>query len=303
MTAEAFLKTVALRLKQSVRWRAAYAAGRIDSWTTSALEFAVLHRRLPGKRRPSENDCPVVVTLTSYPPRFPTLAPTLRSLLTQTAAPDHVVLWIAEQDAHLLPSAVSDLVHHGLTIKTCQDVKSYKKIIPSLSAYPGAMLVTADDDVYYPRRWLENLLRAHDPKKKEVVCYRARTIEFDPASQAMLPYESWALSQDGCSARIFPTGMGGVLYPPGVLPTETSNSEQFSRLCPQGDDIWLFWMASSTGATFRKIGGNRRYRHWRASQHVALFKDNITNGGNDVQIENMMREYGLPLTLAQPLAR
>src|SRR5690554_4678603 len=63
----------------------------------------------------------VVVTLTSYPARYATLALTLKSLLTQSVRPDNVILWIAHDDAHSLPSSVTALRNDGLQIRYCDD--------------------------------------------------------------------------------------------------------------------------------------------------------------------------------------
>ena len=106
-------------------------------------------------RKPHELGAPLIVTLTSYPPRFPTLGATLRSLLDQTVQADRTILWLAEQDLALLPDDVIVLKDFGLEIRTCADLRSYKKLIPALQAFPDAWFATADDDVYYRPDWLE----------------------------------------------------------------------------------------------------------------------------------------------------
>ncbi len=49
---------------------------------------------------------PLVVSLTSYPPRFPTLHLTLMTLLSQQVLPDRVVLYVFEGDHASLPRDV-----------------------------------------------------------------------------------------------------------------------------------------------------------------------------------------------------
>src|SRR5579864_6248399 len=90
----------------------------------------------------------LVVSLTSYPPRFPTVALTLRCLLTQSIKPDHVILWIAHADEARLPPEVLALRALGLEIRSTEDLRSFKKIVPALRDFPDAFIVTADDDVY-----------------------------------------------------------------------------------------------------------------------------------------------------------
>ncbi len=107
---------------------------------------------LPGK---------LVVSLTSYPPRFATLGLTLRSLLLQDVRPDVLVLWVSVADRKLLPRSVTSLQQFGLVISECEDVKSYNKIIPALKAYPDAFIITADDDMRYPEGWLPQFVNEY----------------------------------------------------------------------------------------------------------------------------------------------
>ena len=89
----------------------------------------------------------LVVSLTSYGPRLLTLHLTINSLLEQTITPDRIVVWIAEQEFHLIP--VESRNHAGrVEFRSCKDVKSYKKLIPAVSAFPAAYIATADDDIY-----------------------------------------------------------------------------------------------------------------------------------------------------------
>ena len=92
-----------------------------------------------------------------------------------------------------------------------------------------------------------------------------------------------------------PTGIGGVLYPPGIFAADVTRQDLFTRYCPQADDIWLFWMASLTGARFRRIGLPRTFITWFSSQQVGLLQSNVLNtDGNDRQIDAMIGAYGFP---------
>ena len=241
---------------------------------------------LPGK---------LVVSLTSYPPRFPTLDLTLRRLLSQDVAPDELVLWIAHQDRASLPRRVEHLQEHGLTIGTCEDLRSYKKIVPALGAYPDAFIAICDDDTNYPTRWLRALVEGYrDPQ--EVVCHKARRFAVDLDGQ-VLRYENWPslFEEEAAGRSVLPIGFGGVLYPPGSLPPETLDAERFMRLCPHGDDLWLFWLSRLAGCTARRTSTiNKRFGGWPGTQSVALWRRNDLGGGCDRQIAAMIRAYGLP---------
>jgi hypothetical protein len=237
----------------------------------------------------------LVLSLTSYPPRFPTLALTLRCLLCQSVRPDRTLLWIAPEDERELPRDVLALREYGLEIRTTRDIGPFTKIIPSLQAYPDAIIVTADDDLYYWRTWLEELTRAWSGSMKEIVCHRANRIVLNLVGRPR-PYCDWPMGVtfQGRSVAVLPTGVQGVMYPPGSLSPTVLDSEIFMKLCPRADDIWLFWMARLVGSEFRSTGRGRRPCLWRNSQKAALFRVNVLQNGNDVQIEAMIDMFGWP---------
>ncbi|MCV9965914.1 hypothetical protein OIU34_29005 [Pararhizobium sp. BT-229] len=235
----------------------------------------------------------LVVSLTSYPPRFPTLSLTLKTLLTQQIEPNSVILWIAHEDRAALPSEVLELTKHGLEIKFCDDMRSYKKIVPLMQEDRELFVVTADDDVYYGSDWLKGFTKAFDAGRWEVICYRAHLIQLDKTGLP-LDYNKWDfnIDRETVSDLVFPTGIGGILYRPGILHTDVTDHERFTYLCPSTDDIWLYFMARRTGATWRKIGRRRKFRPWLGTQDVALMDMNLHGGENDRQIRNMLKIDG-----------
>jgi hypothetical protein len=265
------------------------------------LEMLSLHARLEldwllhGRRfsRTRQGNSGVVVSLTSYPPRFGTLHLTLKSLLSQSFRADRIVLWIAHGDMPLLPPAVRSLESAGLEIIGCADIKSYKKMIPLLQEGSDVAIVTADDDIYYWRDWLRQLVEARDPGKLEVICHRMHRIKLS-GSGLPVSYNEWEFetTNTDSSTLNFPTGIGGVLYPASVFGPEVLNVDAFTSLCPRGDDIWFWWMARANGATFKRVDRENYVHCWEGSQDVALWKDNLVGKFNDDQIRAMVGAYG-----------
>ena len=273
-----------------------------DSYAIRPLWFAVIRLRLSllcrvlQRMHPHRLPGVLVVSLTSYPPRFGTLALTLRSLLCQTVRPDHLILWIAPADFALLPQGVRRLQARGLTIRLAEDIKSYKKIIPALDQFPDAFIVTADDDLFYWQSWLEELVTGAEPSAPVVACHRAHEIMTD-AQGRYLPYRQWIQDTPtrGKSAALFPTGMGGILYPPGVLSHKPEDREASLSFCPEGDDIWLYWIGRRNGAVYKTVGRHRAMDPWPGSQEqAALWHRNLLGEGNDRQIAKMGERYGYP---------
>lgn len=238
---------------------------------------------------------PVVVSLTSYWKRFDTLAPTLRSLLAQDVRADATVLWVAAADMDKLPPEVRALERKGLLIREVADLRSYKKIIPALEAYPNAAILTADDDVYYPKSWLRLICEAWSPDAREVLCHRAHRMKRE--GEGFAPYESWdfEVTDNGPSPNLFATGVGGIFYPPGIFHPDVMHVDRLMELCPTTDDVWLNWMARLNGATVRKVGPKQRFHEWPGTQTAALQNQNFVEGSNnDRQLDNIVRAYGIP---------
>ncbi|TVU91627.1 glycosyltransferase [Vreelandella titanicae] len=238
----------------------------------------------------------LVVSLTSYKARFDNLHLTLRSLLLQEMCPDLLILWIAEDEKADLPEAVWQLEQYGLNIQFCEDIRSYKKIIPTLQSYPDSFIVTADDDIYYEPRWLTKLLENWDGNNKTVVAHRAHKILLKQNNKP-LPYRKWKWEIDEnevIDGKIVPTGCGGVLYPPHVFHSEVTDTSKFMELCPSADDIWLYWMASLNGAKAKRSNYNFQLIEWPNEEGASLWKENIHGGGNDQSIKAILDEYGCP---------
>ncbi|WP_206026918.1 hypothetical protein [Jiella endophytica] len=238
---------------------------------------------------------PLIVSLTSYPPRFCLLALTLKCLLSQSMRPDAVILWIAHGDRDRLTPQILKLERFGLVIRFCEDLRSYKKIVPALAEYPDSYLVTADDDAWFDRHWLKSLvsqLRSDD----EVLCRRAHLVRTG-RDGLPLGYDAWdfEIAAGAASPLVFPTSGGGVLYPPGVFAPEVARSDRFMALCPTADDVWLYWMMRRRGVQARRVGQGRAFYGWPAAGIPSLSHGNVgTAGGNDRQIRQMIEVYGFP---------
>tara|TARA_R110001606_G_scaffold330360_1_gene477990 strand:- start:139 stop:1023 length:885 start_codon:yes stop_codon:yes gene_type:complete len=258
------------------------------------------------KRRVETHDLPkqLVISLTSYKPRFFTLYPTLLSLAQQNIAPDVIVLWVSEEDYDHLPDNIIKLqgaVNNRNTIFTISktvDIGPYTKIIPTLENYKESFIVTADDDIYYPSWWLKNLLKEYGGNNSEIICYLAHEITFDSRTNNIKSYGAWIQnkSNDVDSLLGFPLGVGGVLYPPNSLNELVTNRDVFMKESPMADDIWLFWMARLNNSITKKTKKKFTAVCWPDSQKVGLLTNNVQNNANDQKIKNMINVFGWPIT-------
>lgn len=237
----------------------------------------------------------LIVSLTSYPPRFSKLHLTIKSLLAQSLTPDRIILWIAHEDKKSVSAVLIEYEarFERFEIRYCEDLRSYKKIIPTLSKFPDHFIVTVDDDVFYSRHWLKGLCETWCGNPNEIVAYRAHKISFN-IDGSIKPYSNWqknymSRSKNDC---LFPTGCGGVLYPPGSLHEEVMNTELFRGMCPHADDVWLFWMGRLNQSRILVPQTSFNVVNWQGTDQSGLAQENVANNGNDLQIKALQKHYG-----------
>ena len=195
----------------------------------------------------------LIVSITSYPGRIHAVHKSINTLLRQSLKPDKIVLWLAKEQfpdgKAKLPEELLRLEELGLEIRWCEDLKSYKKLIPALREFPDAIIVTADDDIYYEKDWLECLYREYLKNKKNI--YVKRAIKLDLCDNTIIPLSSRKCRQIDMSKPSFlyqMLGGSGCLYPPGSLYSDTVNGNKALEILPYNDDIF-FWIMSVLNKT------------------------------------------------------
>lgn len=243
----------------------------------------------------------LIISLTSFPQRMYEIHYTLYSLLTQSVKPAKVILWLGieqfpnkEKD---IPEKVLKLKENGLTIGWYKNLRSYTKLIPTLTNYPNNIIVTADDDIYYEKDWLEKLTKSYEENKNCIICHRAHRVKTKKGTLA--PYKKWPKKIKGGKASYmnFLTGVGGVLYPPNCLYKDILNEDLFMELAPKADDVW-FWAMAVLNHTkilvvkdwIRELTYINPERERGLTNEITLFSSN-KKGGNDLQIENVINHY------------
>jgi glycosyltransferase involved in cell wall biosynthesis len=239
----------------------------------------------------------LIVSLTSYPQRMKTIHFTLHTLLNQSIKPDKIVLWLAKEQFSRgekdVPRKVRRLKKYGLSIEWCNDIRSYKKLIPSLKAYPNDIIVTADDDIYYPNNWLQLLYNSYLNNKNLVHCHRAHKIHLD-ANNSILPYKDWdRQTEDRASSfLIFLTGGGGVLYPPNTLNSAVVKDSLFLKLTPDADDIWFWAMAVLNETKIQVVENNiSKIIVINETQESGLWRSVNISGENDTKFNNILSHF------------
>ena len=258
--------------------------------------FAAGRARWRKRRNPLP--APLILSLTSFPPRFAMLHLTLKSLLNQTVEPDNILLWIAHEHLATLPEKVRSFTSRGISIRPCEDIGSYKKLVYALDEFPDAFIASAYDDKYYEPRWLESMVDAVQGSEMVIVCHRAHRVAVDD-SGGLKSYVAWTKNVRDEAARepskdLLPTTGAGVLFPPRSLSSDATKRNLFQELCPTADDLWFYWMARRVGTEIKRVASEFPRIDWPTARASNLWKIN-REGGNDRQLRNLERSFGNPL--------
>lgn len=202
----------------------------------------------------TKRETPIIISLTSYPARIESAYKTIRTLLHQSYLPDRIILWLAKEQfvsETALPANLLELKKYGLEIRWCHDILAYKKLVPALKEFPDALIVTVDDDWYYPSNMLEILIEEHDHYPDAIICHAVTHPYLDEKNKIRTNKSNRDYSG---TASYFNKVLGGsgALYSKRLLDSEVFNEECFLKEAPTNDDIFFWAMAVKKGTKIRQ---------------------------------------------------
>ena len=244
----------------------------------------------------------LIISLTTYPQRISDIDVVIFSLINQSIKADKIILWLAYEEFPNLekdiPNHILNLKKFGLEIEFCHNIYQYNKLIHALKKHPNDLIVTADDDIYYPYNWLEKLYKSYLENPNVIHCHRGHRIRFDDKNN-ILPYSQWLQEfkpeNNNTSFLNFATGCGGILYRSKLLHNDIFNEELFLKLCPKADDVWFWAMALLNNTKINIIESNilpiADYE-LGYNYYSKLVDINVIKNFNDIQLDNCFKYYG-----------
>jgi len=202
------------------------------------------------------------------------------------------VLWLDNPaEFEDLPIELRRLQKRGLEVRLSdRNYGPHEKYYPyvksrraeNLAGADGPLL-TADDDILYPKNWLRGLANAHRQAPHLVHCYRARVVQM--SESGLGPYATWPLCRSTeTSPLTFALGVSGVIYPSPLLDLLEAAGTGFEQSCPRADDLWLHVNALRNGFTVRQLSEDAvHFPILPGTQQDGLLQQNLHNGGNDAQ--------------------
>ena len=232
-----------------------------------------------------------VVSMTTYRKRSQTVYYAIESIAKGTMRPSRFILWIDDEDLlRNLPASIRRLQKRGLEVRPSKNYGPHTKYYPYVESNQAfdLPLVTADDDVLYPRYWLEKLVEANAQYPQAINCYWAHVVELNGTEIGKYAYFK-VCNSTRLSSRNLALGVMGVIYPPSFLTVLKSAGTVFQQCCPSADDLWLHVQALRSGYKVRQILPNLPYLSFHevpGAHQTALSYSNVTYGdGNDRQIK------------------
>lgn len=217
------------------------------------------------------NNLPLlIVSLTSFPKRFPTLYLVIETLLRQTKKPDRIILYLTAAQVpsiEHLPKRLLALRKRGLEIRLCPDeIRSHTKYFYAMQEFPDDIVVTVDDDLFYRSDLIETLLRHHLDHPRHIIANWVKLISHDTNQYCWWPDVT---ERPQASGRFLLLGVSGVLYPPHSLHPDTFSVNNIKALSLTADDVWLSAMALRQGTPIY-------YTHYRYNHLPVHIRNNET---------------------------
>lgn len=292
--------TIKSRIKNEIsdlrrKWRR-----RKDSILTQLQTYPLYIRNKWSRESILSPDGPVL-SLTTHAFRQDLVFLAIESIARGHHKPSHVHLWITDKEAYTkLPSTLQRLKSRGLEVHLTDDFGPHTKYYPYLCNENCFVrpLVTADDDVIYPREWLQQLITAYESNPSVIHCFRAHRMHL--AMNRPAPYNSWAPCSDKIPSHLnFITGVSGVIYPPNYLHYLKEQGQGFLSCCPNADDIWLTITALRAGFKIAQINDKPGYfTSIPGSQRKRLYNFNVRLGENQIQLMRTISESDLTMLLS-----
>ncbi len=246
----------------------------------------------------NEPDWKFEVSVTSHPARFNALAISLSALKAQILQPQSINVYIADADMAVLPNSIRELEKSGyISINSCDDLGSGKKLIPALKAQRNLPIITIDDDLYFENELFLHLMINHYLYPDAIIAARVHRLAVNEAGD-VLPFSTWHKHYDlteGPAKDLMPTTGAGTLFPSKALHEDASDSALYTKLSHNTDDLWWFFQARRKGTLIRRLSGLDHLSFIDSTQEVGLWK-NGNQDRNEVNLKALLVQYGNPLS-------
>lgn len=241
----------------------------------------------------SPEEADYVVSLTTYPARVGNVWRVIEMAANQRGIKEKYAICLylikSEFEGIDLPAKIKELQARGLTFKFNEEnLKCHNKYFYAFKDYPEKTVITIDDDLQYNHHTISGLIKKNKEYPKCIIYNRGNRILKNE------PYNNWPFVENlTCPQHdVFPTGVGGVLYPPHCCNRFVTDMEVIKKTCLRADDLWLNFMSRLNHTKVVQTGLKSTYMVLPdTSQQTALWlvNNDVVQVGNDVQINEITK--------------
>lgn len=241
----------------------------------------------------SPEEADYVVSLTTYPARVGNVWRVIEMAANQRGIKEKYAICLylikSEFEGIDLPAKIKELQARGLTVKFNEEnLKCHNKYFYAFKDYPEKTVITIDDDLQYNHHTISGLIKKNKEYPKCIIYNRGNRILKNE------PYNNWPFVENlTCPQHdVFPTGVGGVLYPPHCCNRFVTDMEVIKKTCLRADDLWLNFMSRLNHTKVVQTGLKSTYMVLPdTGQQTALWlvNNDVVQVGNDVQINEITK--------------
>ncbi len=238
-----------------------------------------------------------IISLTTFDRRINGVFYTIESIFSQKVKVEFEVhLYLCNDDIpNGIPGNLKRLQTRGLKIIIVdENLRSYKKLFFCYLENKDKVIITIDDDVFYPSWWLSSLIKKHIDYPESTIAFRSHFIKFnnDGSLKSYSEFIDNSEKDNKPFYTMIPTGVSGVLYPLGSLKGLEYDKEKFLSYSPSADDLWFKFVTLRNGFTTRSV--TRKNIHFITipdTQSFSLRQSNLDNNKNDIQLKSIIYIY------------
>jgi len=230
------------------------------------------------------------VSLTTHGHRLKNVFLAIESIARGSLKPSRLMLHLDVEEHVTNPrKSLQRLQRRGLEIHLSENLGPHTKIQPWIVNAPSFSVphVVADDDILYPRWWLERLKACYDSDSVSIHAYRAHRMVAVDDGKSLTAYDTWPPGLGKPSNLNFATCVSGVLFPPSFLQLMRDVGQGFRETCPRNDDLWLTYLAIENQIPISQVAQESlHFAVIPGTQVSSLNESNVFDGQNDEQLKS-----------------
>ena len=231
----------------------------------------------------------IILSMTTWPPRYSTTASVMQEHIFQRKASGledkvHCVLVLSEEEACStysrenackLMAAMDEMGVEVIIDKG--NIRSHKKLIPTIEKYPNNPILVVDDDAIQRAAWLSTYVEDHAMYPDTIIYGQSQSrISVNDGiiheERSMMP--SSRAGKESIDLKPA-SGAAGTLFPAHTFKDERFyDRELFMKVSPTSDETWQYAFAMIEHPKFRCLSKCNMTTFAGANQECALFNTN-----------------------------